>query len=74
MKGLIPDLDKTIGIVAATIVILILAFGLSWGVVCFITWLITLCFGWEFSLLYGTGVWLIAILFRFAFMPIPKKK
>lgn len=34
----------------------------SWAATCFIVWLITLCFGWGFSILTGTGVWLVLLL------------
>ena len=34
----------------------------SWGITAFVYWLITLCFGIEWSVLHSTGVWLTLIL------------
>lgn len=47
---------------------LILAFiiavvgALSWAFVAFFAWLITLCFGLQFTFLFATGVWLVIVL------------
>ena len=35
----------------------------SWLITCGIIYLITLCFGWSFSLAIATGIWLILVLF-----------
>ena len=35
---------------------------LNWLLTCGIIYLITLCFGWSFSLAIATGIWLILIL------------
>ena len=40
------------------ILLVIAVMAASWAVTCFIVWLITLCFGWGFSILVATGVWL----------------
>lgn len=40
----------------------LLVLACSWAMVSFIYWLITLCFGLEWSLASGTGVWLIMLL------------
>ena len=46
---------------------LILAFiialtgALSWAFVAFFVWLITLCFGLQFTFLFATGVWLVIL-------------
>lgn len=35
---------------------------LNWLLTCGIIYLITLCFGWNFSLAIATGIWLILVL------------
>ena len=35
---------------------------LNWLLTCGIIYLITLCFGWGFSLAIATGIWLILVL------------
>lgn len=35
---------------------------LSWLITCGIIYLITLCFGWSFSLAIATGIWLVLVL------------
>lgn len=49
------------------IVIVIASMAISWGVVVGIIKLITLCFGWEFSLPVATGIWLIMMLAKMVF-------
>ena len=48
-----------------TLIILrtIIAYAIIWLVTCGIIKLITLCFGWTFSWLIATGIWLILLLF-----------
>lgn len=41
------------------ILILILFYGASWLLTCGLIYLVTLCFGLEFSWLFSTGIWLI---------------
>ena len=40
---------------------------ISWAVTCGIIALVCLCFGWAFSWLIATGVWLVMILLRSIF-------
>ena len=40
----------------------ILASAISWGGVVLFTWLISLCFGFQFTVLIATGVWLVLLL------------
>lgn len=40
---------------------------LSWAVTIGIIKLITLCFGWNFSILIATGIWLAMLLIHFCF-------
>jgi hypothetical protein len=47
---------------------------LSWGVSTLLVWLICLCFGWSFSLLIGTGIWLIMLLLSSVFKPTNEQK
>lgn len=35
---------------------------LNWLLTCGIIYLITLCFGWGFSLAIATGIWLVLVL------------
>lgn len=57
-------MNKAVSYIIAGIIIaltLALMLVMSWGVIAFFVWLITLCFGWEFSVLSATGIWLIVI-------------
>lgn len=54
----------------ALIFVLILGvclYGLSWIVTCGLIKLITLCFGWTFSWVTATGVWLIILILTSVF-------
>lgn len=44
--------------------IVIAVFVLSWAITCGIIKLITLCFGWNFSIAIATGIWLILFLLK----------
>lgn len=55
---------KNVLIIIGTV---LLGLVLSWAVVSFFYWLITLCFGFDWSLLHGTGVWLIMVLVGMVF-------
>lgn len=55
-----------LGVLFALFVFAIVA-GFSWIATCGIIKLITLCFGWTFSWLVSTGIWLIAFLLRSTF-------
>lgn len=48
------------------IVALAIALALSWGVTVGIIKLITVCFGWGFSLPVATGIWLVLLLIKWA--------
>ena len=39
---------------------------LTWAFALLMTWLISLCFGEEWNILIGTGVWLCCVLLRIA--------
>lgn len=55
--------DNKLAIIAV-IIIIILAYAISWIVTCGIIKLITLCFGWTFRWSVSTGIWLTFILAR----------
>ena len=48
-----------------TLIILrtIIAYAIIWLATCGLIKMITLCFGWTFSWLIATGIWLILLLF-----------
>lgn len=48
-------------------VIFLAVVALSWAVTIGIINLITLCFGWNFSILIATGIWLAMFLIRSCF-------
>lgn len=50
--------------IALTILLTIIAYAISWLATCGIIKLITLCFGWTFSWLIATGIWLILCLLK----------
>ena len=50
-----------------TIILLVVAFGVSWMVTCGVIKLITLCFGWQFKWSIATGIWLVMCLARTVF-------
>lgn len=54
------------------IVFVIASMAISWGIVVGIIKLITLCFGWEFSLPVATGIWLIMMLAKMVFSGFKK--
>lgn len=63
------------GIVALiSIAILVVLGAISWIITCGIFYLITLCFGLEFSWLTATGVWLVMVLLRSIFSVTVKNK
>ncbi len=53
------------------IIIFIGLTAISWLITCGVIYLISLCFGFKFSWLIGTGVWLVMILIKSL---IPSKK
>lgn len=56
------------------LLILIIGYGLSWAVVVGAIRLITLCFGWQFSLAHSTGLWGILMLIYLCFFFGKKEK
>ena len=49
--------------ITLTILLTIIAYAISWLATRGLIKLITLCFGWTFSWLIATGIWLILLLF-----------
>ncbi len=49
------------------LIVIALAVGISWACTCGFIFLITLCFGWEFSWPIATGIWLILLMVRSLF-------
>ena len=63
------------GMVALVAIVMFLVLGaISWIITCGIFYLITLCFGLEFSWLTATGVWLVMILLKSIFSTTNKNK
>lgn len=60
--------------VLAIILFLIVGYGLSWAVTVGIIKLITLCFGWGFSLAHATGCWLIGVVFTLFWTQLRKRR
>ena len=57
-----------------TLLLSFLILGVSWFATCGVVYLITLCFGLEFSWLIATGIWLILILVKGALKVTIKKE
>ena len=55
------------GKVLVVLLVMIASLGVSWLVTVGIIQLIAICFGWPFSLLTATGIWLIMLLARGVF-------
>lgn len=53
--------------VAVILAPFILYYGITWIATCGVVYLITLCFGWDFSWLMATGVWASAYLIKVLF-------
>lgn len=51
---------------------LIVGLAIGWLLTCGLVWLITLCFGWEFSWLTATGIYLLIIAFKLIARQISK--
>ena len=63
------------GMVALVAIVIFLVLGaISWIITCGTFYLITLCFGLEFSWLTATGVWLVMILLKSIFNTTNKNK
>ena len=61
------------GFYILTALFLIGCYALSYLVTCGIIYLITLCFGWSFSWLVASGVWLVMLLLKNVFNVTVKK-
>ena len=46
------------------LIIILLLCAISWLITCGIIYLISLCFGFEFSWLIATGIWLVMVLIK----------
>lgn len=55
-------LDRLI-VIGCTLVL----FAVSWAITNGLFWLICLCFGWDYTILIGTGVWLVMVFVRWGF-------
>lgn len=60
--------------VLCAILLLIMTLGLSWLMICGFVKLITLCFGWSFSWLVATGIWLLIFMFNLIFKTKKKQE
>ena len=56
-----------------TLLAVVLPFIVSWGVIVFLLWLISLCFAVPFNLLYATGIWLFILLIKVIFGKVSSK-
>lgn len=52
--------------------ILIVGLTAGWFLTCGLYWLVTLCFGWEFSWLTGTGIYILLIAVKLIARQISK--
>jgi hypothetical protein len=69
MSKLKDKMSGNILLIIGFIIIIILAYAISWIATCGIIKLITLCFGWTFRWSVSTGIWLALILARTVFKP-----
>lgn len=69
MSKLKDKMSGNILLIIGFIIIIILAYAVSWIATCGIIKLITLCFGWTFRWSVSTGIWLALILARTVFKP-----
>lgn len=72
MNKLKDKMSGNILLIIGFIIIIILAYAISWIATCGIIKLITLCFGWTFRWSVSTGIWLALILARTVFKPSSK--
>lgn len=47
--------------------VIVLLYAVSWAICIGLIKLITICFAWNFNLLYATGIWLIFVLIKGVF-------
>jgi len=69
MSKLKDKMSGNILLIIGFIIIIILAYAVSWIATCGIIKLITLCFGWTFRWSVSTGIWLALILAKTVFKP-----
>lgn len=69
MSKLKDKMSGNILLIIGFIIIIILAYAISWIATCGIIKLITLCFGLTFRWSVSTGIWLALILARTVFKP-----
>ena len=50
--------------VFVSVIIILLILGVGWLSTCGVIYLVTLCFGLEFSWLIATGIWLVICLLK----------
>lgn len=72
MSKLKDKMSGNILLIIGFIILVILAYTVSWIATCGIIKLITLCFGWTFRWSVSTGIWLALILARTVFKPSNK--
>lgn len=72
MSKLKDKMSGNILLIIGFIIIIILAYAISWIATCGIIKLITLCFGWTFRWSVSTGIWLALILAKTVFKPSSK--
>lgn len=72
MSKLKDKMPGNILLIIGFIILVILAYTVSWIATCGIIKLITLCFGWTFRWSVSTGIWLALILARTVFKPSNK--
>lgn len=72
MSKLKDKMSDNILLIIGFIILVILAYAVSWIATCGIIKLITLCFGWTFRWYISTGIWLALILARTVSKPSSK--
>ena len=72
MSKLKDKMSGNILLIIGFIILVILAYAVSWIATYGIIKLITLCFGWTFKWSISTGIWLALILARTVFKPSSK--
>ena len=65
MKAFFAAIGGLFGTLGLGCLVMALGYALSWIVTCGLIYLVTLIFGWSFSWLTATGIWLILCIFRF---------
>ena len=56
------------------VIAVVAIYAIDWGVTVGILYLIYMCFGWEWSWLVATGIWMIMVLARSVFKTYIKKE